>query len=87
MSKYDPSVKFEKVEKSYVPWSTRTFWRCINISTGTSSPVLKGKINFILDNHKKEGRFPQCGNFKIFLSLRFDKKSILEILEVENLPL
>ena len=29
----------------------------------------------------------QCGNFKIFLLLRFYVKSILRILEVQNLPL
>ena len=29
---------------------------------------------------------PQCGNFMIFLSLRFYVKSILGILEVQNLP-
>ena len=29
---------------------------------------------------------PQCGNFKIFLSLRFYVKSKLGILEVQNLP-
>ena len=30
--------------------------------------------------------FAQCGNFMIFLSLRFYVKSILGILEVQNLP-
>ena len=30
--------------------------------------------------------FSQCGNFRIFLSLRFYVKSILRTLEVQNLP-
>ena len=31
-------------------------------------------------------KVPQCGNFKIFVSLIFYVKSILRILEVQNLP-
>ena len=34
----------------------------------------------------KKGQILQCGNFMIFLSLRFYVKSILEILQVQNLP-
>ena len=32
------------------------------------------------------GKITQCGNFKIFLPLKFYVKSILGILEVQNLP-
>ena len=34
-----------------------------------------------------QATFTQCGNFRIFISLRFHVKSILRILEVQNLPL
>ena len=38
-------------------------------------------------NHKAEYvSYTQCGNFIIFLSFRFYVKSILGILEVQNLP-
>ena len=48
-----------------------------------------------LDNTKTKGQAqinpkickPQCGNFMIFLSLRFYVKSNLGILEVQNLPI
>ena len=32
------------------------------------------------------GKFPQCGNFMIFLSLTFYVKSILENVRVEKMP-
>ena len=41
------------------------------------------KVRFVLKKVYKT----QCGNFRIFLSLRFYVKSVLGILEVQNLPL
>ena len=39
------------------------------------------------EEYEREGELKsQCGNFMIFLSLRFDVKTILRILEVKNLP-
>ena len=38
------------------------------------------------DDVRQEAVSAQCGNFKIFVSLRFYVKSILWILEVQKLP-
>ena len=50
---------------------------------------MRVKIDVLLKCVKYKGKMrrrPQCGNLMIFRSLRFYVKSILSILEVENLP-
>ena len=57
------------------------------LSMLNSGPAANGQQN-TQRNLLSPGKFlPQCGNLMIFLSLRFYVKSILEILQVQNLPL
>ena len=43
-------------------------------------------LRLIFGPYPSKGVFSQCGNFMIFLSLRFYVKSLLGILEMQNLP-
>ena len=48
------------------------------LAWSTNKPVVTSKLPMEVN--------AQCGNFRIFLSLRFYVKSILEYVEVQNLP-
>ena len=52
----------------------------------TQWPCLFADFGKLLFHKKNLFCFPRCGNFRIFLSLRFYVKSILQILEVSKLP-
>ena len=52
---------------------------------------LVGRLPLIVASRHNVRKFKlyqntQCGNYRIFLSLRFCVKSISEVLEVQNLP-
>ena len=58
-------------------------WRFVDVFGGYSkeaAPKRQDSFKLLL------ATYTQCGNFMIFLSLRFYEKSILETLEVLNLP-
>ena len=70
--------------------STLKYCRQENRSVQNCGTVLKIQENYFSlkqGNNKLNSSQTQCGNFIIFLSLRFYVKSILKILEVQNLPL
>ena len=69
--------------------STLKYCRQENRSVQNCGTFLKIQENYFslkLGNNKLNSSQTQCGNFIILLSVRFYVKSILKILEVQNLP-
>ena len=54
--------------------------------SGTVSGIFQGPDTSLLSKKVTSADVTQCGNFRIFVSLRFYVKSILDILEVQNQP-
>ena len=68
---------------------TFCYWTAIHDWTSTNTKYNDAAFYFNLTHHLapvSKIYITQCGNFMIFLSLTFDAKSILGILEVQKLP-
>ena len=88
----DYSIKGCKANRDSYATREECEIHCSNIG-GRGTPSKRPLSNLPLKRGKSRDcnlptqvSFPQCGNFIIFLSFKFCVKSILENLEVQNLP-